>query len=52
MKCRNVGGKYMHFMTANNHLTPSGILHMATFMTLDEAYIGIETHFNLWSYFF
>jgi hypothetical protein len=30
-----------------HHLTPSGILHMVTFVTLCEAYIGIETHFNL-----
>jgi hypothetical protein len=35
-----------------HHLTPSGILHMAAFMTLCEAYNGIEPHFNLWSYFF
>jgi hypothetical protein len=35
-----------------HHLTPSGILHMAAFMTLCKAYIGIEPHFNLWSYFF
>jgi hypothetical protein len=34
-----------------HHLTPSGILHMAAFMTLCEAYIGIEPHFNLWNYF-
>jgi hypothetical protein len=35
-----------------HHLTPSGILHMAAFVTLCEAYIQIEHHFNLWSYFF
>jgi hypothetical protein len=35
-----------------HHLTPSGILHMATFVTLFEAYIGIEPYFNLWNYFF
>jgi hypothetical protein len=29
-----------------------GILHMMAFMTLCEAFIGIESHFNLWSYFF
>jgi hypothetical protein len=33
-------------------LTPSGILHIAAFVTLCEAYIGIEPHFNLWNYFF
>jgi hypothetical protein len=35
-----------------HHLTPSGILHMAAFVTLCEAYIGIDPHFNLWHYFF
>jgi hypothetical protein len=35
-----------------HHLTPSGILHMMTFVTLCEAYMGIEPHFNLWNYFF
>jgi hypothetical protein len=34
------------------HLTPLGILHMVAFVTLCEAFIGIEPHFNLWSYFF
>jgi hypothetical protein len=35
-----------------HHLTPLGILHMAAFVTLCEAYMGIEPHFNLWNYFF
>jgi hypothetical protein len=35
-----------------HQLTPSGILHMVDIVTLSEAYIGIEPHFNLWSYFF
>jgi hypothetical protein len=34
------------------HLTSSWILHMAAFMTLCEAYMGIEPHLNLWNYFF
>jgi hypothetical protein len=29
-----------------------GIWHMAAFVTLCEAYMGIEPHFNLWNYFF
>jgi hypothetical protein len=33
-------------------LAPSGILHMAAFVTLCEAYMGIEPYFNLWNYFF
>jgi hypothetical protein len=35
-----------------HQLTPSRILHMAAFVTLCEAYVGIEPHINLWSYFF
>jgi hypothetical protein len=35
-----------------HHLTPSGILHITTFVTLCEAYIGIEPHLNPWNYFF
>jgi hypothetical protein len=35
-----------------HHLTPSGILHMAAFVTLCEAYMGMETHFNMRNYFF
>jgi hypothetical protein len=35
-----------------HHLTPSGILHIAAFVTQCEAYMRIEIHFNLWNYFF
>jgi hypothetical protein len=35
-----------------HHLTLSRILHIAAFVTLCEAYMGIEPHFNLWNYFF
>jgi hypothetical protein len=35
-----------------HHLTSSGILHMAAFVTLCEAYIGIEPLLKLWSHFF
>jgi hypothetical protein len=35
-----------------HHLTPSVFLHMAAFVTLHEAYIGIEPHFDMWNYFF
>jgi hypothetical protein len=34
------------------HLTPTGILHMAAFVTQCEAYIGIEPPLNLWSHIF
>jgi hypothetical protein len=35
-----------------HHLTPSGILHMAAFVTLCEIYMEIEPHFDMWNYFF
>jgi hypothetical protein len=35
-----------------HHLTPSGVQHIAAFVTLCEAYMGIESHFNMWNYFF
>jgi hypothetical protein len=35
-----------------HHLTPSGVMHIAAFVTLCEAYIEIKPHFNLWNYFF
>jgi hypothetical protein len=35
-----------------HHLTPSGILHIAAFVTLCEAFMGIEPHLDLWNYFF
>jgi hypothetical protein len=35
-----------------HHLTPSGMLHIAAFATLCEAYMGNEPHFDLWNYFF
>jgi hypothetical protein len=33
-------------------MTPSGILHVAAFVTQCEAYMGIDPHFDLWKYFF
>jgi hypothetical protein len=35
-----------------HHLTPLEILHIAAFVTLYEAFMGIEPHFDLWNYFF
>jgi hypothetical protein len=35
-----------------HHLTPSGVLHTAAFITLSEAYLGIDPEFDLWNYFF
>jgi hypothetical protein len=35
-----------------HHLTHSGILHIAAFVTLCESFIGIEPHFDLWWNFY
>jgi hypothetical protein len=35
-----------------HHLTPLGFLHIVALVTLCEAYMGIEIHFDLWNYFF
>jgi hypothetical protein len=35
-----------------HHLTSLRILHMVAFVTLCEAYMGVEHHFNLWNYCF
>jgi hypothetical protein len=35
-----------------HHLTPLEILHIVTFVTLCEAHMEIDPHFNLWTYFF
>jgi hypothetical protein len=35
-----------------HHLTPSGILHVAVFVTLCDAFLGVEPPMNLWSHFF
>jgi hypothetical protein len=35
-----------------HHLTPSRVLHIAAFVTLCEAYLGIDPEFDLWNYFF
>jgi hypothetical protein len=39
-----------HYLLLLHNLTPSGILHVAAFVTLCEAYLGIDPHFNLWNY--
>jgi hypothetical protein len=35
-----------------HHLTPSGVLHIEAFVTLCEAYLGIDPELDLWKYFF
>jgi hypothetical protein len=34
-----------------HHLTPSGVLHITAFVTLCEAYLGIDLNLDLWKYF-
>jgi hypothetical protein len=36
----------------HHHLAPSGVLHIAAFLTLCEAYLGIDPELHLWKYFF
>jgi hypothetical protein len=35
-----------------HHLTTSRVLHIAIFITLCEAYLGVDPDLNLWKYFF
>jgi hypothetical protein len=35
-----------------HHLTPSGVLHIAAFVTLCVAYLGINSELDLWKYLF
>jgi hypothetical protein len=35
-----------------HHLTPLGVLHIAAFVTLCEAYLGIDPEPDMWKYFF
>jgi hypothetical protein len=35
-----------------HHLTPLGVLHIAVFMTLCEAYLRTDPKLDLWKYFF
>jgi hypothetical protein len=35
-----------------HHLFPGRIFHVATFITMCEAFLGIQPHFDLWKYFF
>jgi hypothetical protein len=41
-----------HYGLELHNMSPSGVLHIATFMTLFEAYLGIDPEFDLLNYFF
>jgi hypothetical protein len=48
--------RFLHFLLQFydlelHHLAPSVILNMVAFVTLCEAYMGIEPHFNMSNYF-
>jgi hypothetical protein len=34
------------------HLTPSGVMHIAPFVTLCKDYLGVNPELHLWKYFF
>jgi hypothetical protein len=35
-----------------HQLTPNSLLHIACFITLCEAFLGIDPHWDLWKYLF
>jgi hypothetical protein len=41
-----------HYGLHLHNLTPSGVLHIAAFVNLCEAYQGINPDFDMWNYFF
>jgi hypothetical protein len=41
-----------HYHLELHNLIPSGILHITEFVTLCEAYMRIDPHFDPWNYFF
>jgi hypothetical protein len=41
-----------HYGLELHNLTPSGVLHIAAFVNLCEAYQGINPDFDMWNYFF
>jgi hypothetical protein len=41
-----------HYCLELHNLTPLGILHIAALVTLCEAHMGIDPHFDLSNYFF
>jgi hypothetical protein len=41
-----------HYNLELHHLTPLVVLHIVAFVTLCEAYPGIDLEFDLWNYFF
>jgi hypothetical protein len=42
----------LYYSLKLHHLTPSGVLHIAAFVTLCEVFPGIDPKIDLWKYFF
>jgi hypothetical protein len=45
-------GLLHHYQIELQHLNPNGIQQIASFIALCEGFLGIEPHFELWTYFF
>ena len=45
-------GLLFHWGVQVHHLTPNSILHISIFVYLCEAFLGIESHFDLFQYLF
>lgn len=45
-------GLLFHYGVRLHNLTPNRILQMAAFVALYEGFLGMEPHFDLWTYFF
>jgi hypothetical protein len=45
-------GLLHHYQIELRHLNPNGIQQIASFIALCEGFLGIEPHFELWTYFF
>lgn len=48
--CDFLRGLLYHYSIQLHHLIPNSILHIAIFVHLCEAFLGIEAHFNLFYY--
>lgn len=41
-----------HYKLELQHLNPNGLLHVTTFITFYECFLGVQANFLLWVYFF
>lgn len=47
-----VGGLPHYYQLEVHNLQPNNILHVVCFITLCEAFMGIDPHWGLWQYLF